>query len=344
MTKTVLVTGGAGYIGSHTVAELIQAGFSPIVLDNLSNSSPISLERVAQITGVSVEFIQGDILDEALLFDIFTRYQPTAVVHFAGLKAVGQSVAQPLLYYHNNVAGTVNLLRVMQKTGVKRLIFSSSATVYGTPKTLPITEDAPRSATSPYGQSKLMIEEMLEALTASDECWQVVSLRYFNPIGAHPSGLIGEDPSDIPNNLMPYITQVAVGKLACLSVFGDDYDTDDGTGVRDYIHVVDLAQGHVKALSYLEQQDVRGFLPINLGTGQGTSVLALVNAFVAVSGKKVPYQITSRRAGDVASCYASCGRAKEWLGWTATRSITQMCQDGWRWQQQNPRGYGEDND
>ena len=286
-----------------------------------------------------MDFIQGDILDSAVLDKIFTDYDISAVIHFAGLKAVGQSVAEPLLYYQNNVAGTLSLLQAMQRHKVKRLIFSSSATVYGTPKQLPITEDAKRYATNPYGRSKLMVEQLLEDLTASDDKWQVVSLRYFNPIGAHPSGLIGEDPNDIPNNLMPYISQVAVGKLPQLQIFGDDYDTIDGTGVRDYVHVVDLAQGHLKALLYLQETEATGFLPINLGTGKGTSVLTLVNAFVQSTGQQIPYRIVNRRPGDIASCYASCQRAERLLGWTAKYDIVQMCQDTWRWQHQNPMGY-----
>lgn len=337
--KTILVTGGAGFIGSHTLVELLQAGFSVVVLDNLVNSSTEAVNRVQQITKKQVDFIQGDILDSAVLDKIFTDYDISAVIHFAGLKAVGQSVAEPLLYYQNNVAGTLSLLQAMQRHKVKRLIFSSSATVYGTPKQLPIAENAKRCATNPYGRSKLMVEQLLEDLTASDDKWQVVSLRYFNPIGAHPSGLIGEDPNDIPNNLMPYISQVAVGKLPQLQIFGDDYDTIDGTGVRDYVHVVDLAQGHLKALLYLQETEATGFLPINLGTGKGTSVLTLVNAFVQSTGQQIPYRIVNRRPGDIASCYASCQRAERLLGWTAKYDIVQMCQDTWRWQHQNPMGY-----
>lgn len=341
--KKILVTGGAGYIGSHTLIELIAAGFDPVVYDNLSNSSPVALKRVAQITGRTVEFILGDVLDKDLLAKTFDEHEFFGVIHFAGLKAVGESVAKPIKYYQNNVAGTLNLLEVMQEKGVKNFIFSSSATVYGDPEMLPIVETAKRSCTNPYGQSKLTVEYILEDLAKADEAFNIVSLRYFNPIGAHESGLIGEDPSDIPNNLMPYISQVAVGKLAKLSVFGDDYDTIDGTGVRDYIHVVDLAKGHVAALAYLVgQASSVGFCPVNLGTGNGTSVLELVNAFVANTGQAVPYAITDRRAGDVAACYASSDKAYELFGWRATLGINEMCVDTWRWQSGNPNGYRKD--
>ena len=340
-SKKILVTGGAGYIGSHTLIELIAAGFTPVVYDNLSNSSPASLARVQQIVGQSIEFIEGDILDTQLLAKTFAAHDFTAVIHFAGLKAVGESVAKPLWYYQNNVAGTLNLLDAMAKAQVKNLIFSSSATVYGDPEALPIVESSPRSATNPYGQSKLMIEYMLEDLAKSDNHWQLISLRYFNPIGAHHTGTIGENPNGIPNNLMPYISQVAVGKLPQLSVFGNDYDTVDGTGVRDYIHVVDLAKGHVAALQYLEQQTQLGFEPINLGTGKGTSVLQLVNAFIKTTGRPVPYSIAPRRPGDIASCYASSDKAKKLLGWQAEFDIERMCTDTWRWQSQNPNGYDD---
>lgn len=337
--KKILVTGGAGYIGSHTLIELVSAGFTPVVYDNLSNSSPSALARVEQIIGQPVEFIQGDILDKTLLAQTFAAHDFTAVVHFAGLKAVGESVAKPLWYYQNNVAGTLNLLDAMTAANVKNLIFSSSATVYGDPETLPIDESAARSATNPYGQSKLMIEYILEDLAKSDNDWQLISLRYFNPIGAHHTGTIGENPNGIPNNLMPYVSQVAVGKLEQLSVFGDDYDTVDGTGVRDYIHVVDLAKGHVAALQYLQQQSGLGFEAINLGTGKGTSVLELVNAFIKTTGQPVPYRIAPRRLGDIASCYASSDKAKSLLGWQAQFDIERMCTDTWRWQSQNPAGY-----
>lgn len=340
-SKKILVTGGAGYIGSHTLIELIAAGFTPVVYDNLSNSSPASLARVQQIVGQSIEFIEGDILDTQLLAKTFAAHDFTAVIHFAGLKAVGESVAKPLWYYQNNVAGTLNLLDAMAKAQVKNLIFSSSATVYGDPEALPIVESSPRSATNPYGQSKLMIEYMLEDLAKSDNHWQLISLRYFNPIGAHHTGTIGENPNGIPNNLMPYVSQVAVGKLPQLSVFGNDYDTVDGTGVRDYIHVVDLAKGHVAALQYLEQQTQLGFEPINLGTGKGTSVLQLVNAFIKTTNQPVPYSIAPRRPGDIASCYASSDKAKHLLGWQAEFDIERMCTDTWRWQSQNPNGYDD---
>ena len=340
-SKKILVTGGAGYIGSHTLIELIAAGFTPVVYDNLSNSSPASLARVQQIVGQSIEFIEGDILDTPLLAETFASHDFTAVIHFAGLKAVGESVAKPLWYYQNNVAGTLNLLDAMKNSQVKNLIFSSSATVYGDPEALPIVESSPRSATNPYGQSKLMIEYMLEDLAKADNHWQLISLRYFNPIGAYHTGTIGENPNGIPNNLMPYVSQVAVGKLPQLSVFGNDYDTVDGTGVRDYIHVVDLAKGHVAALQYLQQQTQLGFEPINLGTGKGTSVLQLVNAFIKTTGQPVPYSIAPRRPGDIASCYASSDKAKHLLGWQAEFDIERMCTDTWRWQSQNPNGYDD---
>ena len=340
-SKKILVTGGAGYIGSHTLIELIAAGFTPVVYDNLSNSSPASLARVQQIVGQSIEFIEGDILDTQLLAKTFAAHDFTAVIHFAGLKAVGESVAKPLWYYQNNVAGTLNLLDAMTNAQVKNLIFSSSATVYGDPEALPIVESSPRSATNPYGQSKLMIEYILEDLAKSDNQWQLISLRYFNPIGAYHTGTIGENPNGIPNNLMPYVSQVAVGKLPQLSVFGNDYDTVDGTGVRDYIHVVDLAKGHVAALQYLEHQTQLGFEPINLGTGKGTSVLELVNAFIKTTGQPVPYSIAPRRPGDIASCYASSDKAKKLLGWQAEFDIERMCTDTWRWQSQNPNGYDD---
>lgn len=340
-SKKILVTGGAGYIGSHTLIELIAAGFTPVVYDNLSNSSPASLARVQQIVGQSIEFIEGDILDTPLLAKTFAAHDFTAVIHFAGLKAVGESVAKPLWYYQNNVAGTLNLLDAMTSAQVKNLIFSSSATVYGDPEALPIVESSPRSATNPYGQSKLMIEYMLEDLAKADNHWQLISLRYFNPIGAHHTGTIGENPNGIPNNLMPYVSQVAVGKLPQLSVFGNDYDTVDGTGVRDYIHVVDLAKGHVAALQYLQHQTQLGFEPINLGTGKGTSVLELVNAFIKTTGQPVPYSIAPRRPGDIASCYASSDKAKHLLGWQAQFDIERMCTDTWRWQSQNPNGYDD---
>ena len=340
MKNKILVTGGAGYIGSHTCIALHEAGYEIVVYDNLSNSSREAVNRVSTIVGQSIEFIEGDIRDVDLLRQVFSDNQFFGVIHFAGLKAVGESVTKPLLYYNNNVSGTITLLEVMAEYDVKNLVFSSSATVYGDPERLPIDENSPRSCTNPYGQSKLTVEHILEDLAVSDESWNLIPLRYFNPVGAHPSGQIGEDPNDIPNNLMPYISQVAVGKLSKLSIFGNDYPTIDGTGVRDFIHVTDLAQGHVAALSYLEQQAVPvGFLPINLGTGKGTSVLELVTAFSEVSGEDIPYQFADRRAGDIASCYASADKARDLLGWQAKLSITDMCQDSWRWQSMNPNGY-----
>lgn len=333
----ILLTGGAGYIGSHTALELLNAGFSVISFDNFSNSLDEALNRVQQLTGKPLISIQGDIRDEAALRQLFSQYAISAVVHFAGLKAVGESTQIPLHYYDNNVAGTVTLCRVMRDFAVKKLVFSSSATVYGDAKQVPIPETAPRSATNPYGQSKLMIEHILEDLVRAEPDWGVTLLRYFNPVGAHDSGRIGEDPSGIPNNLMPFISQVAVGKRASLSVFGDDYPTHDGTGVRDYIHVVDLARGHVKALQYLQQH--RGIEAINLGTGTGYSVLDMVNAFCLVNGVAVPYTIAPRRPGDIASCYAEPGKAKVLLGWQAEKTLEDMVRDSWRWQQANPNGY-----
>lgn len=350
MKNKILVTGGAGYIGSHTCIALHQAGYEIVVYDNLSNSSREAINRVSHLIGKPIEFIKGDIRDAKALRQVFDAHQFFGVIHFAGLKAVGESVAKPLLYYNNNVSGTITLLEVMAEYDVKNLVFSSSATVYGDPDTLPIDETAPRSCTNPYGQSKLTVEHILEDLAVSDPSWSLISLRYFNPVGAHPSGQIGEDSNDIPNNLMPYISQVAVGKLKKLSIFGNDYATIDGTGVRDFIHVTDLAQGHVAALNYLDkqirlnedgttQQDSVGFLPINLGTGKGTSVLELVSAFSDVSGQAISYQFTDRRAGDIASCYASADKAKLLLGWKAKLPIIAMCQDTWRWQSMNPNGY-----
>ena len=334
----ILVTGGAGYIGSHTCIELIQAGYEVVVLDNLSNSSEKSLERVAQITGKRVPFYQVDILDREGMNQVFEKEQIDSVIHFAGLKAVGESVAKPLEYYHNNITGTLLLCDVMRAHQVKNIIFSSSATVYGDPAMIPITEECPKGKiTNPYGQTKSMLEQILMDLHVADAQWNVVLLRYFNPIGAHESGLIGEDPKGIPNNLLPYIAQVAVGKLQCLGVFGDDYDTPDGTGVRDYIHVVDLAKGHVKALKKIEDQS--GVSIYNLGTGNGYSVLEVVAAFEKACGKKVPYEIKPRRPGDIATCYADAAKAKAELGWEAEYGIERMCADSWRWQSKNPNGY-----
>jgi len=332
-----LITGGAGYIGTHTCIQLLSAGYQLLVLDNFSNSSPEALRRVQSITGVQVTCVEGDINDAALLDSLFEQHAIDAVIHFAGLKAVGESVAQPLRYYHNNVNGTVTLCQAMQRAGVFNLVFSSSATVYGDPASLPIRENFPTSATNPYGRSKLIIEEILGDLYTSDPRWNVALLRYFNPVGAHPSGLIGEDPSDIPNNLMPYIAQVAVGRREKLSVFGSDYPTVDGTGVRDYIHVMDLAAGHVKALAWL-QQDL-GIKAFNLGTGRGYSVLEMLKAFEQASGKTLAYELVARRPGDVASCYADPALAEQELGWKATLGIDAMCADGWRWQSRNPDGY-----
>ena len=335
---SVLLTGGAGYIGSHTALVLLEAGYQVIALDNLCNSSAESLRRVEALTGKKITFINADIRDESALSAVFQAHDINSVVHFAGLKAVGESTELPLKYYDYNVAGTVTLCRVMAQAGVRKLVFSSSATVYGGDAQVPITEQNPRSATNPYGQSKLMIEYILQDLVASDPSWHVALLRYFNPVGAHASGQIGEDPNGIPNNLMPFISQVAVGKRAQLSVFGDDYPTVDGTGVRDYIHVMDLARGHLKALQYLDQH--RGVEAFNLGTGQGYSVLQMVQAFSNSNQVAVPYQIVARRSGDVATCYADPTKAKQLLGWQAELSLTDMVMDAWRWQQQNPDGYG----
>ncbi|MBZ9612641.1 UDP-glucose 4-epimerase GalE [Rheinheimera maricola] len=333
----VLLTGGAGYIGSHTALELLNSGYQVLSLDNFSNSSDTALKRVQQLTGKQLISVNGDIRNETALRQLFGQYAISAVVHFAGLKAVGESTQQPLHYYDNNVAGTVTLCRVMREFGVKTLVFSSSATVYGDAKQVPITETSARFATNPYGQSKLMIEHILEDLVRAEPDWGITSLRYFNPVGAHDSGQIGEDPNGIPNNLMPFIAQVAVGKRDKLSVFGNDYPTHDGTGVRDYIHVVDLARGHVKALQYLESH--RGIEAINLGTGTGYSVLDMVKAFSHVNAVAVPYQIAPRRPGDIATCYAEPSKAKTLLGWQAERTLDDMVRDSWRWQSANPNGY-----
>lgn len=335
--KRILVTGGAGYIGSHTCVELLDAGYQVVVFDNLSNSKPAALERVAQITGRALDFVEGDIRDRRTLDKVLREQSIDAVIHFAGLKAVGESVEKPLEYYDNNVSGTVTLLQSMREAGVRDIVFSSSATVYGDPASLPIREDFPLSATNPYGRSKLIIEDILRDLYRADPAWNIGILRYFNPVGAHASGLIGEDPNDIPNNLMPYIAQVAVGKLPRLSVFGDNYPTHDGTGVRDYIHVVDLARGHIKALQKLEQAP--GCVTYNLGTGTGYSVLDMVKAFEKASGRTVAYRMTERRAGDIAACYADPGLARSELGWAAEYGVEAMCEDSWRWQSNNPEGY-----
>jgi UDP-glucose 4-epimerase len=335
----ILVTGGAGYIGSHTCLELLQAGYRVTAVDNLCNASEESLRRVMDLAGRPLVFHQADLRDRAALSAIFAGSPVPfdAVVHFAGLKAVGESVAEPLRYYQNNLVGTLVLCEVMAEHGLRDIVFSSSATVYGDPATVPITEDFPLSCTNPYGRTKLMTEEILRDLHAADPRWNVILLRYFNPVGAHPSGRIGEDPLDIPNNLMPYVTQVAVGRLECLSVFGNDYPTPDGTGVRDYIHVVDLARGHERALGRLRHRP--GIAVYNLGTGRGCSVLEMVAAFEQASGRKIPYCIAPRRPGDVAVCYADPGRAGRELGWKAEMGIAEMCRDAWRWQHDNPRGY-----
>lgn len=335
----VLVTGGAGYIGSHTCIELLMADYEVVVLDNLSNSSYESIRRVEEITGREVAFVEGDIRDKTVLNEVFSSHAIDAVIHFAGLKAVGESVEKPSMYYDNNVYGTLVLCDVMATHGVFNIVFSSSATVYGDPASVPIDESFPLSATNPYGRSKLMIEEILGDLHVSENRWNTILLRYFNPAGAHASGRIGEDPNGIPNNLLPYVTQVAVGKLEKLSVFGSDYPTADGTGVRDYIHVVDLALGHLKALEKLA--DSPGSVAYNLGTGTGYSVIEMINAFEKASGQKIPYQLVDRRPGDVASCYADPAYAKEQLNWVATRGLEQMTNDSWRWQSQNPDGYGK---
>jgi UDP-glucose 4-epimerase len=334
---SILVTGGAGYIGSHTCVELLQAGYDLVVIDNFSNSKMDSLNRVKELTGKDVTFYEVDLLNRDDVDKIFNQHSIEAVIHFAGLKAVGESVSLPLRYYHNNITGTLVLCDVMKQYGVKNLVFSSSATVYGMPETGPISEDFPLGATNPYGRTKLMIEEILRDVYVADEGWSIALLRYFNPIGAHESGRIGEDPNGIPNNLMPFITQVAVGKLKQLSVFGNDYPTIDGSGVRDYIHVVDLAHGHLKALEKVMSSN--GVEAYNLGTGTGYSVLEIVNAFEKASGVQIPYQIVDRRPGDIAVCYADATKAKNELGWVATRGIEEMCRDSWKWQKNNPNGY-----
>lgn len=333
----VLVTGGAGYIGSHTAVLLLEAGFDVVVLDNLSNSHTAVFSLIESITGKQVTFVEGDIRDRACLDVVFTQYQIDAVIHFAGLKAVGESVEKPLEYYQNNVTGSIVLCEAMSAAGVKSLVFSSSATVYGEDAPVPYTEELPRGkTTNPYGTSKAMVEQILTDLTVSDPEWSVVLLRYFNPIGAHPSGLIGEDPQGIPNNLMPFVSQVAVGKREKLSIFGNDYPTDDGTGVRDYLHVMDLADAHLKALSRCE---IPGTDIYNLGTGNGVSVLQMVNTFEAVTGVPVPYQFVPRRSGDIAACWADPTKAQQELGWVAERTLEDMIRDTWTWQSKNPEGY-----
>ena len=335
--STILITGGAGYIGSHTAVEFLQAGLEVVIVDNLCNSSARVIERIAQLGGRAPQFVQADVRDGAALDQVFAQHAVTGVVHFAGLKAVGESVAQPLRYMDNNVGGTLSLLQAMDRAGVRRIVFSSSATVYGEPTCMPIPESSPLQATNPYGRSKLVCEDVLRDLQASDPRWQFAILRYFNPVGAHESGLIGEHPQGVPNNLMPFITQVAVGQRACLNIFGHDYPTPDGTGVRDYIHVVDLAQGHLAALHYLQTQGQS--LTVNLGTGQGVSVKALADTFAQVNGVVIPYRFVERRAGDVASLWADTTLARTLLGWSAHKNLEAMCRDAWRWQSANPQGY-----
>ena len=333
--KKILVTGGAGYIGSHTVLELLERNYQVVVIDNLSNSSEESIKRIEKITGKTIDFYKGDLRDKNLLDQIFSENEITSVIHFAGLKAVGESVQKPLEYYHNNIYGTLVLLEAMKKANVKNIIFSSSATVYGDPERLPLDEDCRLSVTNPYGATKLMIENILKDLFRADETWNIVILRYFNPVGAHESGLIGEDPNGIPNNLVPFIAQVAVGKLPEIRVFGNDYDTLDGTGVRDYIHVIDLALGHIKALEKIVEPGVRIY---NLGTGRGYSVLEMIHAFESLR-QETPYRIVERRPGDIGACFANPAKAEKELDWKAERGIDEMCASHWKWQSKNPQGY-----
>ena len=334
---TILVTGGAGFIGSHTCVELLDAGYGVVVIDNLVNSNAQALKRVEQITGKTLAFYEADVRDETALARIFDDHAITGAIHFAALKSVGESVAKPIEYYRNNMYSLLVLLDTMRARNVKKFVFSSSATVYGVPKSVPIDESFPLSATNPYGQSKLIAEQVLRDLEISDAAWRIATLRYFNPVGAHESGLIGEDPAGVPNNLMPFVAQVAVGKLERLRIFGSDYATHDGTGVRDYIHVVDLARGHIKALDALESLD--SSFVVNLGTGTGYSVLDVVKAFEAASGKPVPYELVGRRPGDIAECFADPAAAAKLLGWQAEHGIERMCADHWRWQSQNPKGF-----
>ena len=336
---SILVTGGAGYIGSHTCLELLKAGFEVVVMDNFSNSKMESLKRVEKLAGRSLLIRNGDVRDRTALRELFLKHDVSAVIHFAGHKAVGESIRKPLTYYDNNVSGSIALVEVMSEFDVKRIVFSSSATVYDMPDNIQIREDCPLGPINPYGRSKLMVEQVYQDLSASDDQWKIAILRYFNPVGAHESGMIGEDPSGIPNNLMPYITQVAIGRLAELNVFGSDYPTIDGTGVRDYIHVVDLALGHLAALQALDNHF--GLITVNLGTGKGCSVLELVREFEKASGKAIPYRIVARRPGDVATCFADPSLAESLLGWKAKLDISAMCQDAWRWQSKNPQGYKE---
>lgn len=337
MNVAILVTGGAGFIGSHAAVELLENGYDIVIVDNLSNSKIESIERVKELTGKDFPFYQTDLLNLDGLEEIFSRHPIEAVMHFAGLKAVGESVQMPLAYYHNNITGTLNLCAAMDKFDVKNLVFSSSATVYGNPDRVPIDESFPLSATNPYGRTKLMIEEILRDLQVSNPTWRIAILRYFNPIGAHESGRIGENPTGIPNNLMPYITQVAIGKREELQVFGNDYETKDGTGVRDYIHVVDLVKGHLKALEYLNSHE--GVETFNLGTGTGYSVLDLVTNFKQATAREIPFKITDRRPGDIGVCYANPEKAKTLLGWTAEKNLKEMCEDSWKWQSENPNGF-----
>ena len=337
MPSKILITGGAGYIGSHTAVELMQAGHEVVIVDNLCNSSIRVLDRLRQLCGPRFSFVQADVRDGAALDQVFAQHSIGGVIHFAGLKAVGESVSQPLRYFDHNVGGTLSLLQAMDRANVRRIVFSSSATVYGDPERVPITEDSRLQVTNPYGRTKLMCEDILRDLQQADPRWQVAILRYFNPVGAHESGLIGEHPNGIPNNLMPFITQVAVGKREFLSIFGKDYPTPDGTGVRDYIHVVDLAQGHLAALRYLQERQQS--ITVNLGTGRGVSVKELADTFARVNGVPVPYRFVERRPGDVASCYADTSRAERELGWTARLDVERMCRDAWRWQSGNPDGY-----
>ena len=334
----ILVTGGAGYIGSHTVVQLLETNKKVVVVDNFCNSHPEVLKRIKTLTGKSVTFVEGDLNDSALVEQVFSQHDIESVVHFAGFKAVGESVAKPLMYYQNNINTLLNVAHAMQNHGCKQLVFSSSATVYGDPEVVPITEESPLSATNPYGQTKLVIETILKDIAAADSSMRIAVLRYFNPVGAHESGLIGEDPNGIPNNLMPFVAKVAVGELSHVNVFGDDYDTTDGTVVRDYIHVVDLAAGHLAALQKLEQQ--AGWQVYNLGTGNGSSVLEVINCFAEISKQKIPYKIAPRRAGDIASCYAQVDYSAKALNWTAKANLKKMIKDHWNWQQKNPNGYG----
>lgn len=336
----ILVTGGAGYIGSHTCVELLNEGYEVVILDNLYNSNQKAVDRIQEITGKTVTFYETDLLDKEGVKAVFDKEEIDAVIHFAGLKAVGESVAKPMEYYHNNITGTLNLCDEMKNHGVKNIIFSSSATVYGDPAQIPISEECPKGTpTNPYGWTKWMLEQILTDIHTADPEWNVILLRYFNPIGAHKSGLIGEDPKGIPNNLLPYVAQVAIGKLECVGVFGNDYDTPDGTGVRDYIHVVDLARGHVKAIKKLA--DKEGVSVYNLGTGNGYSVLQVIQAFGKACGHEIPYQIKPRRAGDIATCYSTCDKANKELGWKAEFDIEDMCADSWNWQSKNPNGYND---